>query len=283
MELEESYKLKDHLTGFNSRALLSEYLHNLITEALSHPMVFSLLILDIDNFKLINDKFGHPAGDEALKFFANIIKETTEGKYFVARYGGDEFIIVMAGSQKEALDLARDIKRLLNKRFFICRERPLLIKSCIGIANFPFDADKAPDLIKKADEALYYAKRHGRNKVILASKLKSFYPKFIFKSVIKIAILAVLLFLIFKLQPQKFINLQAIYSQAIIKANYLFHKKIYKYNYCSLELNNGSRLEGWVIKEDRERIYISKLPPSYKTGIITIPKSIIRIYFKISK
>ncbi len=285
MGLDELNRLKDSLTGFHNRAALIEYLHNQIITSLAQQRVFSLLILDIDYFKFINDKYGHLAGDEALKFFTSVIKEALEGKHFAARFGGDEFIIVLNnGGQKEALEIAIKIKGLLNKRFFICKEKPLLLKSSMGIANFPFDANKVSDLIKKADDALYYSKKHGRNKIILASKLKSFYPKVKFiKWASKVVVATVVLFLFFKIWFINSINFQAFYSQAIVNTNYILHKVNYKYNYCSVELDNQSKYEGWIVRENKDKIYITSKHPFHTVKIIEIPKKRIRIYFKISK
>ncbi|MDP2939060.1 MAG: GGDEF domain-containing protein [Candidatus Omnitrophota bacterium] len=286
MTLEELNRLKDPLTGFHARTALSDYINNLITTSKDQNKIFSLLILDIDHFKIINDKYGHLCGDEALRFFATIINEALRGEHFVARYGGDEFLIVIDNKgQKDTLEIAKHIKRLLNKRFFICKEKPLLIKTSMGIATFPLEGKNLVELLKNADEALYYAKNHGRNKIILSSRLRYIYSK---NRVIRIAILsvalAVLLFVyLYKSNLTKLVNVERAYRYTIIQANYLSHKLKYKYNYALIELANGSKLEGWIIREDKDKIYLSQKKPDFNTEINEVSKKNLRIYIKILK
>lgn len=283
MEFEDFNKPRDSLTGFHTRASLSEYLHNQITASQTRPKIFSLLILDIDRFKLINDKYGHLCGDDAIKFFANIINEALKGKYFVARYGGDEFIIVMdSKNQKEAMEMAKHLKFFLNKRIFICQENLINLKTSIGIATYPADAKTAPDLIKKADDALYMAKRRGRNRIILASKLEIYYPTVNkLRLTLEILLFSILLIIVFRARPDRFVNSQTIYKQIIIKANYFWHKINYKYNYCTIELKDGYKLQGWVIKEDAGKVFLAKKLTD--TDIIEVARNKIRILIRYAK
>ncbi len=289
MSLEELHKFKDSLTGFHSREGLTEFLHHQVISFQAQKGKFALLILDIDHFKPINDKYGHLIGDEALKFFAGLLNEILKGEHFIARYGGDEFIIAMNNKDtKEALELARSIKDLLNKKFFICKDRPILIKTSIGISVFPHDAVKATELLKKADEALYYAKRHGRNKIILASRLRAYKHKLKFLRlanfiVVLAMILTVILFQRNIKRAFKWVDLQGFYSKVIIESNYLYHKIRYKYNYCILELDNGNKFQGRILKEDKNWIYLWLPNTDYKTGIIKVSKKQIRIYLKTLK
>jgi diguanylate cyclase (GGDEF)-like protein len=284
MAIEELHEFRDSLTGFHSRETFADYLHRQTITAQTQHKVFSLLILDIDHFKLINDKYGHIYGDEALKFFAEIINEVIRGEYFVARYGGDEFIIVMNDSgQKEALDIARRIKGLLNKRFFICKERPLLIKTSIGVAIFPSDATSASDLLKKADEALYFAKKHGRNKIVLSTKLRFFSGRLRYikiRNIVSVIAVALLLYA-YQTHYKNLLNFKKIYSNIIIGFNYGYHKLKYKYNFGSFELDNNSTIKGWIVREGSDKIYIT--PKYLGPEIVEIPKKRIRVFIKIKK
>ncbi len=124
---------------------------------------FSLLLLDIDFFKKINDEFGHPVGDTALKGVADIIRKTARTVDFVARYGGEEFAVGMVGADsKGAAQTAERIRRTVEQTVIIEKK----IELSIGVATFT-RGDSKKDLIAHADEALYYAKRTGRNRVSL--------------------------------------------------------------------------------------------------------------------
>ncbi|MHB2155807.1 GGDEF domain-containing response regulator [Calditrichota bacterium GD2] len=128
----------------------------------------SLLILDVDNFKNYNDTLGHPAGDEVLKKFAVILRQSARENDIVARYGGEEFAIILPGtSKKGATVVAERIRETIENTYFEHEEiQPMgKVTVSIGVATIPEDANSAEELTKKADAALYYAKRHGRNQV----------------------------------------------------------------------------------------------------------------------
>ncbi len=128
----------------------------------------SLLILDVDHFKNYNDTLGHPAGDEVLKKFARILKHTARENDIVARYGGEEFAIILPGTSKEGASIvAQRIRENIENTYFPHEEiQPLgKVTVSVGIATMPEDAKTAEELTQKADAALYYAKRHGRNQI----------------------------------------------------------------------------------------------------------------------
>ncbi|GKV68702.1 sensor domain-containing diguanylate cyclase [Sporosarcina sp. NCCP-2716] len=153
----------DALTGLLNRRALSEQVR-VFTE---QEVGFSLIILDIDRFKLVNDTFGHTAGDEVLKFLADKMKAQTGSDGSCYRYGGEEFVIVLP--QMESLAAARFADRL---RIDISSSvspvgRPVTFSA--GVAEFPVHADHIVKLIELADECLYEAKETGRNRVVSAS------------------------------------------------------------------------------------------------------------------
>jgi diguanylate cyclase (GGDEF)-like protein len=130
---------------------------------------FSVLVGDVDHFKQYNDAFGHPAGDDVLKAISDIMREAARPVDCVARYGGEEFVVLMPDtSAADALELAEHIRARVAAKKFMGRKMTL----SIGVASFPEDADNAEALISVADEALYQAKREGRDRAVRARKLK---------------------------------------------------------------------------------------------------------------
>jgi diguanylate cyclase (GGDEF)-like protein len=127
---------------------------------------FSILLMDIDHFKNVNDKYGHPVGDVALKRIAEILKDTARGADFVARYGGEEFAVGMVGADvRGAEQMAERIRKIVEKTTITAGKTELQITLSIGVATFPDDSRTMGNLITMADVALYHAKRTGRNKV----------------------------------------------------------------------------------------------------------------------
>lgn len=135
----------------------------------------ALIMLDIDHFKAINDRYGHQAGNEILKGFAKRIQKLIGDHGLVARYGGEEFVILLSNIEnKEALDLAEFIRKMIASRPFVIKQniddrqqmKNVTITASLGLACAPVDADEPLALIRHADRALYVgAKRAGRNRV----------------------------------------------------------------------------------------------------------------------
>lgn len=156
----------DKLTGVYNRKYLDDIYPAFINRAREKGTVFSAVIFDIDNFKGVNDNFGHQVGDEVLIKVANLVKDKTTSRDVFARYGGEEFVILMAGiNANEALERANNIRKIVDEAKALGDRRELTIS--MGIAEYPRDSNSANGLIKKADQALYVAKETGRNRCVV--------------------------------------------------------------------------------------------------------------------
>lgn len=157
--------IKDGLTGLYNHRHFQELLSKEIEDAKLYGYPVCLLMIDTDKFKQYNDTFGHPMGDELLKNIAKIILSIVGDKGYVCRYGGDEFAVILPNFYKEnAAVLAEEIR----KAYYSLRRGDIQVAASIGVACFPLDASSKDELIKKADELLYRAKKEGRNRVYVA-------------------------------------------------------------------------------------------------------------------
>lgn len=160
--------MTDGLTGLFNHKHFHEMLLMEFQRTERTPQSLSLMLIDIDHFKKINDSYGHPAGDMVLASLSAILRKTLRGIDILARYGGEEFAAVLintgAGGAKKMADRLRE--HVMNNPFFIEKNK-LTITLSIGIAIYPHDAGTKDELIEKADQALYYAKNNGRNQVCL--------------------------------------------------------------------------------------------------------------------
>ena len=159
----------DELTGLHNRRYLDRQLGPLFGEAGADARGLACLILDIDRFKAINDTYGHEAGDEVLKAFAERVRQHTRGIDIVARFGGEEVVIVMPGAGLADARAAgeRIRERMEAAPFRIQRgARAITVTVSVGIAIRHGQDTGASDMLRRADEALYRAKAAGRNRVV---------------------------------------------------------------------------------------------------------------------
>lgn len=146
------------------KLLLEAEFKNVSTYKTRH---LSLIMIDLDNFKRINDTYGHQAGDAILRETAGIVESKCRKMDIVARYGGEEFIIMLIGAgQKDAIDVAEKIRKAIENKKFIFRDQEYYGTLSLGIVEY--SAEKAKEeLIEKADKALYKAKRDGKNRAYI--------------------------------------------------------------------------------------------------------------------
>ncbi len=164
----EQMALTDGLTGLFNHRNFQERLSAEFKRLQRFPEPFSLLLVDIDYFKKINDLYGHPAGDEVLRNIAGIIRETVRDVDVPARYGGEEFAAVLLGTSHDgALNLAERLRTSIGNRRFNLDGKDVRVTVSIGVATAPYDTGDKEGLVEKADQALYHAKRNGRNRCVL--------------------------------------------------------------------------------------------------------------------
>lgn len=169
-ELEQTSELIRHdpLTGMLNRKGLDEALSREAAFAQRRGTPLCLGLLDVDNFKQINDTHGHQTGDEALQHLATVIRENVRPQDSVGRYGGEEFVVLLPDTALDsaAAALVR-LQRALTKRFFLARQQKLLITFSAGVAELRPD-EQPEHAVDRADKAMYIAKRSGKNRVIAA-------------------------------------------------------------------------------------------------------------------
>ncbi|MGB7538374.1 MAG: sensor domain-containing diguanylate cyclase [Anaerolineales bacterium] len=164
--------VRDHLTGLFNRRYLEETLERELLRATRRHLSLGIIILDVDGFKQYNDTFGHAAGDAILQELGRLLLAQVRGEDIPSRYGGDEFVIVLPDASREvARKRAESIRESAN-RFHIPFEGKTLehISLSLGVAVSPQDGSTSADILRAADEALYRAKREGRDQVRTANR-----------------------------------------------------------------------------------------------------------------
>ncbi len=183
--LEESERLRkryeemsviDHLTKLYNRRYFFSEVSSALARAIRYEQPFSLMMMDLDHFKDVNDNYGHDCGDELLKFIADCLSRFTREGDTLARYGGEEFIMALPNTNLDgALQLAERIRQTIENNDFTCKGQVIKQTISIGltsidnyqerkeeVANF---TPQVADLIRESDRALYFVKQHGRNGV----------------------------------------------------------------------------------------------------------------------
>jgi two-component system, cell cycle response regulator len=169
----EFYKALSHsdeMTQLANYRSLTETLATEITRALRYSRPLTVMMIDIDNFKVCNDTFGHLAGDRAIKDIARLIKKNTRGADFVARYGGEEFFVILPETAPdEALVVAERIRESIELFSFTAEDGTSIgrLTVTIGLSTLPEKAGTQTELIDTADKALYHGKANGKNRVIV--------------------------------------------------------------------------------------------------------------------
>lgn len=154
----------DGLTGVLGPRAFRRRLHEIIAAA--GETAIALWFVDTDRFKSVNDLYGHAAGDRVLEQVATLLRERVDSSDLVGRKGGDEFCVLLRGRGKmRAIELAQSFCAAVRAYEF---DVPMRMTASVGIATYPFDASDAASLLQAADEAMYFAKRAGRDRVAYA-------------------------------------------------------------------------------------------------------------------
>lgn len=167
MESLRDSTLTDPMTGLNNRRFLEEYVETLVASVQRKRSHAAILMLDLDYFKMVNDTYGHDAGDAVLKALSTVLKQSVRASDLVIRYGGEEFLIILIDTVGEAAERVADNIRVAVENLKVQVAGIILQKTIsIGISDFPTDSETFWQAVKFADVALYQAKERGRNRVI---------------------------------------------------------------------------------------------------------------------
>jgi len=166
----EKLSITDPLTGLYNRRFLESRLDEEINRSQRQEQKFSLILADLDNFKIYNDVLGHLAGDKALQKVADLMRSTAREMDIVTRYGGEEFCLILPGTgKKECLFVAERLRRAIEVAIFPGESHLPLgrLTVSLGVSAYPDDGEGPEALIHAADLALYRAKHNGRNRLVL--------------------------------------------------------------------------------------------------------------------
>lgn len=167
----EEAAFTDHLTGLANRRRFERQLEREVGRVLRFGHPFSLLMIDIDNFKNLNDTFGHDAGDDAIRRISRVLREGTRGIDLASRIGGEEFAVLLVETgQSAGAEVAERLRVAIKALKTPSGGR---ITASFGVAECPTDAQTASGILKAADVALYEAKRNGRDRVVTMEPLRS--------------------------------------------------------------------------------------------------------------
>ncbi len=159
--------IRDPLTGLFNRRYLEETLNREIANANREFAPVSIIVMDLDNFKLVNDTYGHQAGDLMLQALGRLLKTCTRMGDIACRYGGEEFIVVMPGATTNiAAQRAEEIRSTFDALYVKDGDRVMHATLSLGVATYPINGSSGEDVLIRADRALYQAKRNGRNRVV---------------------------------------------------------------------------------------------------------------------
>jgi diguanylate cyclase (GGDEF)-like protein len=161
----------DALTGLSSRAFFRRAADRRVELSKNNALPLACAVVDVDDFKPYNDRYGHEAGDEALRCVAHILRKTSRADDLVARYGGEEFVLLLSSEIEDAADIAERIRegveRECSPKYDPSLKRPITIS--LGVAPLTESMRTLEQLVEAADREMYRAKRAGKNRVGIAT------------------------------------------------------------------------------------------------------------------
>ncbi len=158
--------ITDHLTGLNNRKYMDIKLAEEIVRFGRHGQPFCILLMDIDNFKKINDVYGHIVGDQVIKHLGGVVKAHVRKSDFSFRYGGEEFLVLLLNTDIEnAVRIAEQIRSKVETTNFTLKDKTFVITVTIGVAQY-MEGESVESLLERADKNLYNGKRFGKNRVV---------------------------------------------------------------------------------------------------------------------
>lgn len=167
---------RDSLTGLFNRGAIFEILEQEVKRARRERCSFAVVLTDLDNFKRVNDTYGHLTGDEVLREFARRIHKNLRPYDRVGRFGGEELLVLMPGMRDESAARIRELHQQVTQEPFVIGELVLRVTCSFGIAWFPAPLNTVESLVSLADQALYAAKANGRNRVEVGERLSLIRP-----------------------------------------------------------------------------------------------------------
>jgi diguanylate cyclase (GGDEF)-like protein len=175
-DIMEQMATTDALTAIPNLRCFRDSLDDEFNRAMRYGECLSLIMVDLDNFKIVNDDYGHPAGDSVLRESAAIMVDVMRKVDLVARYGGEEFVVVMPHTDLNGASLAAErLRTAFEQKSFEALDRPGQLTASFGVSTFTKGREMSmDDLIAEADEALYEAKQGGRNRVEIAGASKDY-------------------------------------------------------------------------------------------------------------
>ncbi|KIM10216.1 MAG: diguanylate cyclase [Sulfuricurvum sp. PC08-66] len=167
MEILKDSSVKDGLTGLYNRRFLDEFIDKISAQSARQAQTYAVMMVDIDYFKMVNDTFGHDAGDIVIKRLSEVLRSTIRDADLAIRFGGEEFLLMLHNPSEEgAMQVAEKIRQSFAAITFDLAGEKINKTASIGVSLFPSDADSLWKVIKFADTALYKAKNSGRNQVV---------------------------------------------------------------------------------------------------------------------
>lgn len=168
VEALESLSQTDDLTGIKNRRAFNETLHHETRKANRYDRPYSIMMVDIDDLKSINDRLGHDAGDKLLKMISGVMQDVLRDTDILARYGGDEFIVFLPETDsKQAFEAAERIRTAVNNTSINLDGNAVSSTVSIGIAGYPESSENVHEVMKYADKALYQCKNQGKNSAVV--------------------------------------------------------------------------------------------------------------------